>query len=156
MTLAVNDTLSDWTAPSTLGDFSLAACLKQADRRYLVLYFYPKDDTPGCTDETAAFAQAYPDFQKAGVEVVGVSRDSLESHKRFAYKVGVPFALLSDSDEKLCTLFDVIKPKKMFGKDVRGIERSTFVVDAQGVIQHVWRGVKVLGHVEAVKAALSI
>ncbi len=156
MALAVNDTLSDWTVPSTLGDFSLSACLKKPGQRYLVIYFYPKDDTPGCTDESAAFAQAYPDFQKAGVEIVGVSRDSLESHKRFSYKLGIPFPLLSDSDEKLCTLFDVIKPKKMFGKDVRGIERSTFIVDTDYVIQHVWRGVKVPGHVEAVKAALSI
>ncbi len=156
MSLALHDTVDDWDAPSTHGTFSLKHCLSQPTLRYLVVYFYPKDNTPGCTTESKDFAQAYADFQKAGVEVVGVSRDTLASHKRFSEGYELPFALLSDTDEKLCTLFDVIKPKTMFGIAVRGIERSTFVIDSQGVIQHVWRGVKVSGHVDAVKAALAL
>jgi thioredoxin-dependent peroxiredoxin len=118
-----------------------------------VLYFYPKDDTPGCTLESQGFRDRHPDFGKLGVRVLGVSRDSLASHAKFQGKYALPFELLSDSDEKLCKQFDVIKDKNMYGKKVRGIERSTFLVDADGVLRKEWRKVKVDGHVAAVLAA---
>jgi thioredoxin-dependent peroxiredoxin len=121
--------------------------------RPVVLFFYPKDDTPGCTLESQGFRDRHPDFGKLGVRVLGVSRDSLASHAKFQGKYALPFELLSDSDEKLCKQFDVIKDKNMYGKKVRGIERSTFLVDADGVLRKEWRKVKVDGHVAAVLAA---
>lgn len=127
-----------------------------AGRPY-VLYFYPKDDTPGCTTEGRDFAARYEDFRRAGVEVLGVSRDSLESHEKFKAKHGLPFDLISDPDETLCTLFDVIREKNMYGRKVLGVERSTFLVDASGRLVREWRKVKVPGHVENVlEAALSL
>jgi thioredoxin-dependent peroxiredoxin len=116
----------------------------------VVIYFYPKDDTPGCTTEGLDFAALYKKFVAAGAIVVGVSRDSVKSHDKFCTKHSFPFALLSDEEEKLCTQFDVIKMKNMYGKQVRGIERSTFVIDAEGKLAHEWRGVKVPGHAQAV------
>jgi len=150
MSVALDNKVPDFTAESTGGPFSLAAL----DGRVLVLYFYPKDNTPGCTTEGQDFATSYAKFRKAGAEVVGVSRDSLKSHEGFKRKLGLPFELISDPDEKLCTLFGVIKMKNMYGKQVRGIERSTFLIDGAGRLRREWRGVKVPGHVDDVLAAV--
>ena len=116
----------------------------------LVLYFYPKDATPGCTTEGQQFRDLYPKFKDAGAEVFGISRDSLKSHENFKEKQSFPFDLLSDTEELACTLFGVIKMKNMYGKQVRGIERSTFVIDDKGVLRQEWRGVKVPNHAQAV------
>jgi peroxiredoxin Q/BCP len=118
-----------------------------------VLYFYPKDDTPGCTLESQNFRDLHAAFGKLGVRVLGVSRDSLASHAKFQGKYSLPFELASDPEEKLCNQFDVIKDKNMYGKKVRGIERSTFLVDADGVLRKEWRKVKVDGHAAEVLAA---
>ena len=115
-----------------------------------VLYFYPRDDTPGCTVEGQDFRDLHPEFVKAGVAIFGVSRDSLASHEKFKAKFGFPFELLSDADEELCQGFSVMKMKNMYGKPVRGIERSTFVIDRNGSIVREWRGVKVPGHAQEV------
>ncbi len=116
----------------------------------VVIYFYPKDNTPGCTTEAMQFRDLHDRFRRAGAEIFGVSRDSLRSHESFKTKLGLPFELISDTDEAVCTLFDVIAMKSMYGKKVRGIERSTFAIDAQGKIVKEWRGVKVPGHVDEV------
>lgn len=118
--------------------------------KWLILYFYPKDSTPGCTTEGQDFRDAYQNIQRLNAEVLGISRDSLNSHERFKCKQQFPFELISDKDEHLCQLFDVIKMKKMYGKEVRGIERSTFLIDPQGVLTHEWRKVSVPGHVAEV------
>jgi thioredoxin-dependent peroxiredoxin len=120
----------------------------------VVLYFYPKDNTPGCTVEGTDFRDLHPQFVALGAVVAGISRDTLKSHDGFKAKMGFPFALLSDTEEKLCTLFGVIKMKNMYGKQVRGIERSTFVVDAKGTLVKEWRAVKVPGHAAEVLAFL--
>ena len=139
-----------------VGDFSLPATgggtFRLSDQRgkTLVVYFYPKDNTPGCTVEGTDFRDRYKEFARAGAEVVGVSRDSLKSHEGFKAKMKFPFELLSDADEKVCTQFGVMKMKNMYGKKVRGIERSTFVLAGDGAIAREWRGVKVPGHVEEV------
>jgi peroxiredoxin Q/BCP len=137
----------DFSLPSTGG-----ATFRLSDARgsKLVLYFYPKDNTPGCTTEGADFGAAYKEFRKAGCEVLGVSRDSLALHEKFKAKMKFPFELLSDADEALCRQFRVMKMKNMYGRKVRGIERSTFVIDGKGVLAREWRGVKVPGHVEEV------
>jgi peroxiredoxin Q/BCP len=140
--------VADFTVPSTAGTFSLS----DHAGRTVVLYFYPKDNTPGCTTEGAAFRDAHEAFAKANAVVAGVSRDSLKSHAGFKAKMGFPFELLSDADEALCRQFDVIKDKKMYGRTVRGIERSTFVIDGRGRLVREWRGVKVPGHVDEVLA----
>ena len=139
--------VKDFSLPSTGG-----GTFKLSDQRgkTLVVYFYPKDNTPGCTVEGTDFRDRHKEFVKAGAEVVGVSRDSLKSHEGFKAKMKFPFELLSDADEKLCTLFGVMKMKNMYGKKVRGIERSTFVLDDVGAIAREWRGVKVPGHAEEV------
>ena len=125
--------------------------------RKLVLYFYPKDATPGCTLEAQDFRDRHAAFAKAGVEVVGVSRDSARSHDNFCLKQQLPFPLLSDADESLCNAFGVIKDKNMYGRKVRGIERSTFLFDERGVLRREWRGVKVKGHAdEVLEAARSL
>jgi peroxiredoxin Q/BCP len=144
--IAVDQTVPDFTAPATGGEFTLSSLRG----RKVVLYFYPKDNTPGCTTEGLQFRDLYPKFQKAGAEVVGVSRDSVRSHDNFKAKLELPFTLVSDADEAICTLFDVIKMKKMYGKEVRGIERSTFLIDANGTLRREWRGVKVPGHVDEI------
>jgi len=139
--------VKDFSLPSTGGaTFKLSA--HRGTR--LVLYFYPKDSTPGCTAEGADFRDRYAAFRKANCEVVGISRDSLKSHENFKAKMKFPFALLSDADEQACRQFGVIKMKNLYGRKVRGIERSTFVVDEQGVLAREWRGVKVPGHAEEV------
>jgi peroxiredoxin Q/BCP len=139
--------VSDFALPATGGkEFRLSTI----QSRLLVLYFYPKDNTPGCTAEGAQFRDLYPQFQAAGCGIAGVSRDSLKSHENFKAKMGFPFELLSDEAEQACALFGVIKMKNMYGKKVRGIERSTFVLDREGVIRREWRGVKVSGHAQEV------
>ena len=137
----------DFELPATGGKtFRLAT----ARGKPLVLYFYPKDNTPGCTTEGQQFRDLHPQFQKLGCAVYGVSRDNLKSHESFKARMSFPFELLSDADEVACKAFDVIKMKNMYGRKVRGIERSTFAVDAKGVVRREWRSVKVPGHVEEV------
>jgi thioredoxin-dependent peroxiredoxin len=137
-------------------DFELPATsgtpFKFSDQRGhpVVIYFYPKDNTPGCTTEGQEFRDLHPQFQKLKCAVFGVSRDSLKSHESFKAKMGFPFELLCDADEDACKLFDVIKMKNMYGRKVRGIERSTFVVDGSGELVREWRGVKVPGHAQEV------
>ena len=147
---AVGQEVADFSAQSTAGEFRLS----KHRGKIVVLYFYPKDNTPGCTSESRDFAAAEGAFAAAGACIVGVSRDSLASHERFRAKFELPFALVSDGDESLCALFGVIRQKMMYGKSVRGIERSTFVIDAQGVLRHEWRGLKVPGHVAQVLQAV--
>ena len=118
--------------------------------KWLVLYFYPKDSTPGCTTEGIDFNALLPKFRKLGADVLGVSRDSLKSHQNFCAKQGFRFELVSDVDEKLCNAFGVIKPKKLYGREYVGIERSTFLVDPAGRVVEAWRPVKVPGHAQAV------
>jgi peroxiredoxin Q/BCP len=137
-------------------DFSLASTggstfrLSSARGSKVVLYFYPKDNTPGCTQQGSDFRDAYRAFQKEGTQIYGISRDSLESHESFKAKMKFPFELLSDPDEAVCERFGVMKIKNMYGRKVRGIERSTFVIDEEGVLARAWRGVKVPGHVQEV------
>ena len=137
----------DFQLPATSG-----ITFKSSDQRGhpIVIYFYPKDNTPGCTTEGQEFRDLYPQFRKLECEVFGVSRDSLKSHETFKAKMGFPFELLCDADEIACKLFGVIKMKNMYGRKVRGIERSTFVIDRGGELAREWRGVKVPGHAEAV------
>lgn len=116
----------------------------------IVLYFYPKDNTPGCTTEGMQFRDLHPQFQSANAEIFGVSRDSIRSHDGFKSKLDMPFELISDPDETLCVMFNVMKIKNMYGKQVRGVERSTFVIDGTGKLVKEWRGVKVPGHVDEV------
>lgn len=118
--------------------------------RKLVLFFYPKDNTPGCTAESMQFRDLHAQFEAANSVVIGISRDSMRSHEGFKAKLGMPFELISDPEEIVCTMFDVMKSKSMYGKQVRGIERSTFVIDGAGTLVKEWRGVKVPGHVEEV------
>jgi peroxiredoxin Q/BCP len=139
--------IADFTLPATGGG---TFQLSQARSKHVVLYFYPKDNTPGCTTEGQQFAELHKQFLKAGAEVYGVSRDSLRSHENFKAKMGFPFELLSDDDEEVCGLFGVIKMKNMYGRQVRGIERSTFVLDRNGTVRREWRGVKVPGHAKEV------
>ena len=139
--------IPDFELPSTGGTpFRLS---DQAGKT-LVVYFYPKDSTPGCTTEAQQFRDLYPEFVAAGCVVVGVSRDSLRSHENFKAKQELPFELLSDTDEALCTQFAVIKVKTMYGKQVRGIERSTFVIDGEHTLRREWRAVKAPGHAQEV------
>ncbi|MFQ5581788.1 MAG: peroxiredoxin [Mariprofundaceae bacterium] len=122
--------------------------LKLSDLRgqWVVVYFYPKDNTPGCTTESCDFRDASSDFSAADAVILGISRDSLASHQKFAEKNGLPFQLLSDPDETACAAFDVMQMKNMYGKQLRGVERSTFIIDPGGKIAHAWRKVKVKGH----------
>jgi peroxiredoxin Q/BCP len=124
--------------------------------KWVVLYFYPKDATPGCTLEGQDFRDKYSEFMTLNAVVLGVSRDSLTSHEKFKAKQQFPFELISDKDEQLCQQFDVIKMKSMYGKQVRGIERSSFIIDPEGKIQHVWRKVRVDGHVAEVLETLKV
>ncbi len=143
----LNQPIDDFEIPATSGvTFKLFA----ERGKSLVIYFYPKDDTPGCTTESQQFRDLYADFKKADCEVVGISRDSIESHEKFKAKFSLPFALLADSEETVCEQFGVIKLKNLYGKQVRGIERSTFVLDRDGILRGEWRGVKVDGHAQEV------
>lgn len=142
-----------FTAESTIGPISLEQCQGRA----VVLYFYPKDNTPGCTTESQNFRDLHADFLDSGAVVVGISRDSLKSHQNFQTKYELPFPLIADTDEAVCNLYGVIKQKNMYGKQVRGIERSTFLIDAHGRLVQEWRGVKVPNHAnEVLQAARSI
>ncbi|AYR24177.1 peroxiredoxin [Herbaspirillum rubrisubalbicans] len=143
----LNKTVPEFSAAMTSGKtFKLA----EYRGKNLVLYFYPKDNTPGCTTEGIQFRDLHPQFQAANTEIFGISRDSLKSHENFKGKLEMPFELISDPDETLCTMFDVMKMKNMYGKQVRGVERSTFVIDAAGKVVKEWRGVKVPAHVDEV------
>ena len=147
MVLKIGDAIPECTIPATSGlTFSPSSCLG----KNLVLYFYPKDATPGCTVEAGNFRDHIDQFTKANAVVIGVSRDSLKSHESFKAKYELPFELVSDTQEVLCKIFDVIKTKNMYGKQVQGIERSTFIIDSKGILRNEWRGIKVAGHVEEV------
>jgi peroxiredoxin Q/BCP len=142
-----NQAVKNFALPATGGGtFELS----KSDARCLVLYFYPKDNTPGCTTETLQFRDLQREFQKAGASIYGISRDSLKSHESFKAKLKLPFELLADEDEAVCQQFGVIKMKNMYGRQVRGIERSTFVLDAGRKVCREWRGVKVPGHAKEV------
>lgn len=140
----------DFTAPATGGDFTLSAHRGHS----LVLYFYPKDNTPGCTTQAQQFRDLHAEFVKAGCAVFGVSRDSLKSHEGFKVKFGLPFELISDIEGTLCRMFDVVKNKMLYGKKVLGIERSTFLLDANGVLRHEWRATRADGNAAAVLDAV--
>ncbi|MGY3085308.1 peroxiredoxin [Pseudomonas fragi] len=148
MAVVIDQPVDDFQIPATS---EKTVSLSQLKGKQVVIYFYPKDSTPGCTTEGQGFRDHYAEFQAANTEVFGVSRDSLKSHENFKAKQGFPFELLSDKDEALCQLFDVIKLKKLYGKEYLGVDRSTFLIDKDGVLRHEWRGVKVPGHVEAVQ-----
>ncbi|MBC7697345.1 MAG: peroxiredoxin [Bacteroidia bacterium] len=146
-TLTLNQAVPDFQLPATSGKtFQLADYLGKT----LVIYFYPKDSTPGCTTQGMQFRDAYAELQSQNTEVFGVSRDSLKSHENFKAKFTFPFELLADTEELACSIFGVMKMKNMYGKQVRGIERSTFIIDKNGILVKEWRGVKVDGHVTEV------
>ncbi|MDX5445214.1 MAG: peroxiredoxin [Zoogloeaceae bacterium] len=140
----------DFTLPATGGNSVTLSALRGSK---VVLYFYPKDNTPGCTNETRDFRDLHAELAAAGCKVFGVSRDSLKSHESFKAKLELPFELISDPEEKACEAFGVMKMKNMYGKQVRGVERSTFLIDAKGNIAQAWRGVKVPGHAAEVMSA---
>jgi thioredoxin-dependent peroxiredoxin len=139
-----------FTLKGTAGDWSL----RDAAGSAVVVYFYPRDDTPGCTQEGEDFAAAYGQLSKARCRVVGVSADTIAAHEKFKRKMSFPFELLSDPDKKVCTLYDVLQEKSMYGRKFIGIERSTFLIDAKGVLRHAWRKLKVKGHAAEVLAAV--
>ncbi|MDK9725467.1 MAG: peroxiredoxin [Sterolibacteriaceae bacterium MAG5] len=148
---AVGLEVPDFAAAATGGEFKLSA----QRGKPVVIYFYPKDNTPGCTTEAGQFRDLHGEFAKRGCAVVGVSRDSLKSHEGFKAKLGLPFELIADGDEAVCRLFGVIKTKNMYGKQVLGIERSTFLIDAAGVLRREWRGLKADGHAAEVLKAVT-
>ena len=150
MAVALDTPVADFKADATSGQ---AVQLSDLKGRNVVIYFYPKDSTPGCTTEGQGFRDHYAAFQAANTVIFGVSRDGMKSHENFKCKQAFPFELISDKDETVCQLFDVIKLKKLYGKEYLGVDRSTFLIDQDGVLRQEWRGVKVPGHVEAVLAA---
>ena len=149
-TVKIGKKVPDFSLPATGGQVISLASLKGSQ---VVLYFYPKDSTPGCTREGEDFRDLHAKFKRANTSILGVSRDSINSHENFCAKYTFPFDLLSDQDEELCRIFDVIKEKNLYGKKVMGIERSTFLIDGKGVLRQEWRKVKVDGHAEEVLAA---
>ena len=151
MTIKIGQTMPMCEIPATS---NLTFSPKAYQGKKLVLYFYPKDSTPGCTVEAGEFRDHIDAFNQANALVVGVSRDNLRSHENFRQKLGLPFELVADTEEKLCTIFNVIKMKNMYGKQVRGVDRSTFLFDSKGVLQKEWRGIKVTGHVAEVLTAV--
>ena len=150
MAVALDQPVADFEAPATSGQTVRLADLKG---KQVVIYFYPKDSTPGCTTQGQGFRDQLDAFKAANTEVFGVSRDSLKYHENFKAKQAFTFELISDKEEALCQLFDVIKLKKLYGKEYMGVDRSTFLIDKDGVLRQEWRGVKVPGHVDAVLAA---
>lgn len=148
---AVGKTAPNVSLPAT-GDKTVS--LRSLRGGWVVLYFYPKDSTSGCTREGEDFRDLHARFRRAGATILGISRDSLRSHERFRDKHGFPFDLLSDTDEAACSAYDVIRDKTMYGKKVRGIERSTFIIDPAGKLRQEWRKVRVEGHAEAVLESL--
>ncbi|MFB0916177.1 MAG: peroxiredoxin, partial [Burkholderiaceae bacterium] len=151
MAVVVNKPLPEFEAVAT-SNISLSN--RSLIGETVVLYFYPKDNTPGCTTEAMQFRDKYKDFIKAGAIIYGVSRDNMKSHDDFKEKLELPFELISDNEEKMCHMFGVVKNKIMYGKKVKGIERSTFLVGADGILKQEWRGLKVPGHVEEVLNAV--
>ncbi len=150
--IAVGQAVPDFTLPAT-GEQAIS--LSQfRDSKHVVLYFYPKDNTSGCTSEAEDFRELNADFAAQDAVILGISRDGIKSHENFKAKLELPFELLSDKDETVCQLFDVIKPKVMYGKESLGVERSTFLIDKAGVLRQEWRKVKVEGHAQAVLDAL--
>ena len=150
--VSVGKRVKNFTLPAT-GDQNLS--LSDFTGHSLIIYFYPKDNTPGCTLEGQDFRDLYPQFTAAGADILGVSRDSVKTHGNFRNKHDFPFHLLSDNEELLCKQFDVIKEKKLYGRTYMGIERSTFLIDGDGVLQQEWRKVRVPGHAQAVLDALN-
>ncbi len=151
MTPVLNKALPEFEALATGGvKFTPAAFVG----RSVILYFYPKDHTPGCTTEAMQFRDRHKDFVKAGAVVFGVSRDNMTSHEKFRQNLELPYQLIADTEEKMCHMFGVVKNKIMYGKKVKGIERSTFLMDAAGVLRAEWRGIKVAGHVDEVLKAV--
>lgn len=150
MSVTLGQPVPDFTAQATSDTMVKLSELKG---RKVVLFFYPKDNTPGCTSEGQAFRDLYEQFQDSDTLVFGVSKDGMKAHENFRAKHDFPFELISDKDETLCKLFDVIKLKQMYGKEYMGIERSTFLIDSNGVLQHEWRKVRIKGHVEDVLQA---
>ena len=146
-TTMLNQTVTDFELPATTGT---TFKLSNYQGKTLIIYFYPKDNTPGCTTQGMQFRDSYAEFKAANAVIVGVSRDSLKSHENFKAKFSFPFELLADTEELACGIFGVMKMKNMYGKQVRGVERSTFVIDKNGVLVHEWRGVKVDGHAQEV------
>lgn len=144
---AIGLTVPDFSAPMTGGKIFALSDFKGKN---IVFFFYPKDNTPGCSAESMSFRDLYAKFQKANTEIFGISRDSLRSHEGFKSKLAMPFDLISDASENICTMFNVLREKNMYGKKVRGIERSTFVINAAGTLVKEWRCVNVPGHVEEV------
>ena len=153
MAVAIDQPVADFEAPATSGQTVRLADFKG---KQVVIYFYPKDSTPGCTTQGQGFRDQLDAFKAANTEVFGVSRDSLKSHENFKAKQAFTFELISDKEEALCQLFDVIKLKKLYGKEYMGVDRSTFLLDKEGVLRQEWRSVKVPGHVEAVLAAAQV
>jgi thioredoxin-dependent peroxiredoxin len=151
MAVVVNKPLPEFEAVAT-SNISLSN--QSLIGETVVLYFYPKDNTPGCTTEAMQFRDKYKDFIKAGAIIYGVSRDNMKSHDDFKEKLELPFELISDNEEKMCHMFGVVKNKIMYGKKVKGIERSTFLIGADGILKQEWRGLKVPGHVEEVLKAV--
>lgn len=151
MSIEAHDKAPDFKAAAT-GNQTLS--LSDFAGKTLVLYFYPRDNTPGCTQEGQTFRDLYDEFRTAGAEIIGVSRDSLRKHENFRDKHSFPFDLISDADERLCQAYDVLREKKMYGRTHIGIERSTFVIDGHGTIRYAWRGVKVARHAEEVLSAV--
>jgi peroxiredoxin Q/BCP len=150
MSVEVGDKAPDFTLPSDGGG---KVSLKALKGKAVVLYFYPKDDTSGCTAESCAFRDALPNFSKAMAEIIGISRDSVASHDKFKAKYGLTFPLAADEEGKVCEAYGTWVEKSMYGRKYMGIERSTFLIDAKGVVRNVWRKVKVPGHAEAVLEA---
>jgi thioredoxin-dependent peroxiredoxin len=153
MTPALNKALPEFEALATSGVKITPDTFRH---QAVVLYFYPKDNTPGCTTEAMQFRDRHKDFIKAGALVLGVSRDNMASHEKFKQNFELPFELIADTEEKLCHMFGVVKNKIMYGKKVKGIERSTFLIDAEGVLRGEWRGIKVAGHVDEVLKAVKL
>ncbi|MGD9774159.1 peroxiredoxin [Diaphorobacter sp.] len=154
MAIVVNKPLPEFEANAT-GGIKVSNISHQG--QILILYFYPKDNTPGCTTEAMQFRDKFKDFEKAGAVVFGVSRDNMKSHDDFKEKLELPFELIADTEEKMCHMFGVVKNKIMYGKKVKGIERSTFLINPEGILVQEWRGLKVPGHVdEVLKAVKSI
>ncbi|MBE8181911.1 MAG: peroxiredoxin [Candidatus Portiera sp.] len=144
--IEINKKVANFSGDSTTGEFSI----NKYSGQNLVMYFYPRDNTSGCTTEGLDFSKLYPEFKKHNAEVIGVSRDTLAAHNKFTDKYQFPFPLLADPEEKICNMFNVMKDKNMYGKKVRGIERSTFIFDKSSVLKHEWRKVKIPNHVNEV------
>ncbi len=151
MAIAIGQSIRDLSAQATDG---AVFDISQLKGRNIILYFYPKDNTSGCTQEGKDFSELYSKFSALKTDIFGISRDSLKTHENFKKKYCFPFALITDADENFCNYFDVIKMKNMYGKKVRGIERSTFLIDKEGILRREWRKVKIEGHAEEVLQAI--